>query len=165
MKIIDALNILGIKSKEITKDEVKSYYRKACRAYHPDINPAGTAMMQAINEAYETLLETGFPITFKEEDEFSNYGETLYQALCKVWTMQGVDPVFHGSWLYLYGETKAFKDEIKACGFRWAFKKKIWYLRDESQKSRRFRGTTSLKDIEAKYGSKRAYKPRRKALS
>lgn len=164
MKIIDALNILGIKENEITKEIVKTSYRKACKAYHPDINPAGTTMMQAVNEAYETLLEANFPLKLREQEEFSNFGEELYSALCKVWSFPEITPTFHGAWLYLYGETKPFKHEIKTAGFRWASKKKIWYFRDEKQKSKRFRGTKSLEEIAEKYGSKRIYRPRRKAL-
>ena len=62
MKTIDALNILSINEKEVTQEMVKKAYRQACKVYHPDINPAGTAMMQAVNEAYESLSSESYPI-------------------------------------------------------------------------------------------------------
>jgi curved DNA-binding protein len=44
---------------EADAETVKVAYRRMARRYHPDLNPSpdATAQMQAINEAYERIME------------------------------------------------------------------------------------------------------------
>jgi len=56
MNVQDAANILGI-SGEINPEIAKIAYRRASMKFHPDRNPAGLEMMQAVNAAYEVLRE------------------------------------------------------------------------------------------------------------
>ena len=41
MNIYDAIKVLGISSKEITKEEVTAAYRQASKKYHPDRQSVG----------------------------------------------------------------------------------------------------------------------------
>lgn len=166
MKTIDALNILSISEKEITQDQVKSAYRKACKIYHPDINPAGTAMMQAVNEAYESLMSERFPILVSESDTISNYGEILNNALNSIINCVGLTIEICGAWIWVSGETKSNKETLKAAGFIWSNQKEMWYFRPQSQK-RRYYGShqNSIDEIRAKYGSEKINSRFRKALS
>ncbi len=40
-------------------ETVKSEYRKLCRQYHPDVNPAGLETIQMITQAYGVLKRSG----------------------------------------------------------------------------------------------------------
>lgn len=164
MKTIDALNILSITEKEVSQDQVKSAYRKACKIYHPDINPAGLAMMQAVNEAYESLMQEMFPIITSDSDIISNYGEILNTALNAIINCIGLTIEVCGAWIWVSGETKSNKTTLKSAGFMWSNQKEMWYFRPLSQKKRYYRGQSSIDEIRVKYGSEKINSRFRKAL-
>ena len=41
--------------------------------------------------------------------------------------MEGLTVESCGSWLWVSGNTKAHKEELKALGLHWAARKKMWY--------------------------------------
>lgn len=166
MKTIDALNILSLSEKEISLEMVKKAYRQACKVYHPDVNPAGTAMMQAVNEAYESLSKETFPIILNESDVMGNYGEALNNALNAIINCSGLNIEICGSWIWVSGETKTHKDVLNDADFLWSPVKGMWYFRPQSQSKRRYYGyNSSIDEIRAKYGSDKINSKRPKALT
>lgn len=153
MKTIDALNILGIADNQITYKILKSAYRRSSKAYHPDINKAGMVMMQAVNEAYETLKKQDFPIELDNLQEFTDYGDELNQALNKIIHLSGLEIEICSAWLWISGNTFNYRTIFKGAGFIWSSKKKMWYFRPETQSKKQFRGSTSIEKIREKYGS------------
>lgn len=153
MKIIDALNILSISSVEITLKEVKTAYRKASKAYHPDINPAGLTTMQFVNEAYETLLSATFPLTIGKYDQFSDYGEEINKALNSINSLVELKIEVCGSWLWISGNTRPYKSILKENGFKYSGQKKMWYFRPDSSSKKFYRSSTPIDEIRVKYGA------------
>ena len=149
MNKLDAVKILNI-SGDLTPAIIKTAYRKASALYHPDRNPAGTEMMKAVNEAYNTLKD----FTGNLENEADNYGETLSEALTSLVGLAGLEVEVCGSWVWVTGETKAHKEALKENGFKWANKKKSWYLKPAGDK-KRYRGNFSMDDIRSSHGSKK----------
>lgn len=149
MNKLDASKILNI-SGELTPAIIKTAYRKASALYHPDRNPAGAEMMKAVNEAYDTLKD----FTGNLESESDNYGETLSTALSSIINLAGLNVEVCGSWVWVTGETKTHKDALKENGFKWANKKKAWYLKPEGDK-KRYRGNFSMDEIRSNHGSKK----------
>jgi len=165
MKTIDALNILAISENEVTLEMVKKAYRQACKTYHPDINPAGTAMMQAVNEAYESLCAEVFPIIFNDGDISSSYGEALNTALNAIISCLGLKIEICGAWIWVSGETKTNKEILKQAGYFWSKPKEMWYFRPQTQKKRFYRGKSSISEIRSKYGSEEIRSRARKTLA
>lgn len=153
MRTIDALNILSITQEEVTLQDLKKAYRKSCKAYHPDVNPAGEETMQAVNEAYETLLKLSFPIVLDSSEERKNYGESLNNALNSIIILNDIKIEICGAWVWVSGNTKPHKETFKSSDFLWSRNKGMWYFRPESQKKRFFRGSSSIDEIRTKYGS------------
>jgi len=144
----EAAKILGISTGDINPESVKLAYRKACSKYHPDRNPAGLHMMQAINVAYDALRD----FTGHVQHTANNYDDSLNAALNVAVTLYGVNIEICGSWVWVTGDTKTNKDALKSAGFRWSGPKKAWYFRPDDFKSRSH-GKWSLDDIRSSYGS------------
>lgn len=149
MHIYDAAKILGLEG-TLTPEETKKAYHRACKKYHPDVNPAGAEMMKIINEAYEALKD--YDGTVKAQQ--TGYGEALNDALNAVCGLPGLIIEVCGAWVWITGDTRTHREALKAAGFKWAHKKKSWYFRPEEYRSRA-RGGSSMDEIRAKYGSAR----------
>lgn len=159
MHINDALKVLGITG-EYNPEIVKTAYRKACSIYHPDRNPAGLEMMKLVNQAYEALKEAHGEA--KETEGTQTYGEDINNALNAIMGL-GLDIEICGAWIWLHGDTRPHKDTIKAAGFMWAPKKKLWYFRPADYKSRG-RGKFSMDEIRASHGSEKITEKERNKL-
>lgn len=152
MNINEALNVLNLKG-TVNKEEITKAYKRLAVKYHPDRNPTGAEMMKVINAAYEFLKGLSFDeIKHTDEENAYNYSEDLEAVISEVLKMQGVIIEICGNWIWLSGETRAYKDQIKALGFFWAGKKAKWYYRPAEHKSRRHKAW-DMDEIRNKYGS------------
>ncbi len=152
MNIYDAAKILGLTG-TLNPQDTKAAYHAACKKYHPDINPVGEEMMKIINDAYDALKE----YTGEMKSEQTDYGDMLNDALNAISGLPALVIEICGSWIWITGETREHKDMLKTAGFKWAAKKKAWYFRPEEFSSRS-KGTKSLEEIRAKYGSQRPHR-------
>ena len=152
MNIYDAAKILGLTG-TLNPQDTKTAYHAACKKYHPDINPVGEEMMKIINDAYDALKEYAGEMKSEQTD----YGDMLNDALNAISGLPALVIEICGSWVWITGETRGAKDMLKEAGFKWAAKKKAWYFRPEEFSSRS-KGTKSLEEIRAKYGSQRPHR-------
>jgi len=153
VNIKDALSILNLTA-TANPSEIKTAYRKACKKYHPDRNPAGLEMMKAVNVAYSSLVELNYDGSERPIDEEvnSDFGDMLNDAINSIMGLSGVEIEICGAWVWLTGNTREYKDAIKAAGFWWAKKKSAWYFRPADYKSKN-KGDWDLDKIRNKYGS------------
>lgn len=150
MNIQDALNILDVTPGNITPEDIKKSYRKACSKYHPDRNPAGLEMMKLINKAYEIAQNhTGEYIKKSTKD----YSDILNDALNAIIHL-GLTIEICGTWIWLSGNTKPHRETLKAAKFFWSPKKSQWYFRAEKFKSKN-RISWSMDRIRETYGSEK----------
>lgn len=159
MKVSDALSILGLgRETNLDLETVKLAYRRACKKYHPDINPAGLEMMKAVNTAWDylqTILKDSSFINNKEaasDKQASDFGEALNNVLNEIMNLAGLNIEICGAWVWVDGETKTHKDKLKELGFKWAKEKLKWFYRPENYKSSN-RGKWDMEAIRSKYGS------------
>lgn len=152
MNINEALNVLNLTG-TVTKEQLVKAYKKMAIKYHPDRNPTGSEMMKVINSAYEFLKNLEFEeITHTDENNAYNYSDDLEAVIFEVLQMQGVEIEICGNWIWLSGNTKEFKEQIKGLGFFWASKKFKWYFRPAEHKSKRH-NSWDMDRIRSKYGS------------
>lgn len=139
-------------------NELKLQYRKLALKNHPD-RGGSTEVMAEIKREYDELFER---LSLKAEaEEAAAKGTTdasqmddgyrvVVDALLNI---PGIEIEQCGSWLWISGETKKHKDEIKAAGCYWSAKKKMWYWRPETKSRRWNRKSISMDAIRFKYGS------------
>ncbi|HGM7400804.1 TPA: J domain-containing protein [Serratia marcescens] len=155
MNVQEALNVFGL-SGDLTEKDVKAAYKKLALKFHPDRNPLGAELMKAVNAAFDLLMANIDNINnFQSDDENAsyNYGEELESILTALSGLAGVIFEVIGNWVWISGDTREHKDELKEMGCKWAAKKKQWFYRPEEHKSRWNRKEHSMDEIREMYGT------------
>ena len=165
---------------QTTIEEAKKQYKKLILKYHPDLASKNgmtvdeaTKACQTINDEWAYLKahnynihETAEGSTYTDwnQDTPDEVTEQFAEIIEQLIKMEGVIIEICGSFVWLSGSTYDHKAEIKAMGFRWAGKKKMWYLapKDWKKKSRR---ELSMSEIRNVYGSQMVGTGHRMALT
>ncbi|MBO9684269.1 MAG: hypothetical protein J7502_16655 [Flavisolibacter sp.] len=146
-------------------DEVKALYKKLAKENHPDLG-GDTVIMQAINNEYAfacARLAKGAGLSDAEGDEEIKLSELYRAAIEKIIHLPGIVIEIVGHWIWVTGNTRPVKEELKAAHFFFASKKCAWYFRAEEYKTRG--SNKSLEEIRRKYGSEKVNSRRKeKAL-
>ena len=143
-------------------DDLRKAYRATAMKAHPD-HGGNTEAMQAVNAAYEIRFNqlkneqnrradadpTG---KTRRVNETPEQFRSVLEALLKI---DGIIIELCGSWIWVSGDTRSHKDEIKASGCWWAKQKKMWYWRCAEDACRSSKGGKSMSHIRSKYGSER----------
>jgi len=148
-------------SRFATKSEVKARYRELCKQYHPDLHDAAdfeyyNNIMSEINAEYDMAYARAKSDSAADNttDSTSNTNaqapEEFREIINKVIAFDGVDIDIVGEWVWLVGNTYAYRTEIKAAGFKWASKKQAWYWHAGEWHGRHSRKT--LDELKDKYG-------------
>lgn len=137
-----------------TAAEIKDLYRKLVRMHHPDLG-GDLETMKALNNAYDEACKiaqrTDRP--GKTEGAYEYYGaadRAVREAIEKIITLPNITIEVCGWWVWLSGDTRAVKDQIKAAGYKWAHNKGMWYYPGCPSKGK---GSYSMDDIRETYGS------------
>ena len=146
-------------------ETVKTLYRSLAMQHHPD-RGGDTATMAEINRQYEAALRR---LDGSETDGRTyHYDEAkendLIDKLRVLLSLPGIDIDLVGRWLWISGDTRQVKDQLKAAGCRWSADRQLWYWRP-AEDARRFRGNAaSFADICRTYGASRII-PKHERLS
>lgn len=119
--------------------EVKSLYRKLAKQYHPDIaGYASTPVMQEINAAYHKALEMKHGETTVDDEgkeHVYRYSYPIEQAIIEqIFKLLGlrmvnVEVELIGFWIWVHGDTRPYKEQLKALDCQWHSKRGMWYWR------------------------------------
>lgn len=137
-----------------TLDEVKAYYKKLAKQYHPDLG-GDTDTMQEINREYAFATAQaikGANLTEEETENEIRMSEAYRNAVEQVIYLPGITVELVFKWLWVTGATYPHKTALKAAGFLFAPKKVAWYFRTEEYKANKG-SKKSLDEIRDKYGS------------
>ena len=138
-----------------TLDELKHEYRRLAMIHHPDVG-GEVETMQAINAEYDELHEVLKKAHNQQADEFHQTTETaeeFREIIEKLLRMHGLEVELCGSWLWIGGNTREHKEELKAAGCRWSNNKKLWYWHHAEEGRRWHKGSATMNQIRNKYGS------------
>ena len=145
-----------------TLEELKQVYKKLALKHHPDCG-GDEEVMKAINNEYDLLFEKLKSVHKDKDDVFytKETGETanewrdiIHQLLSM--KMQGVIIEVIGSFLWVSGNTKPYKEQLgkNGLGMRWSKNKSSWYLSPPGY--RKFgKKKFGMNDIREMYGSER----------
>lgn len=151
-----------------TLEQLRRQYKELLKKFHPD-NGGSEEIMKAVNVEYDKLFkvlkdkhesksthdqkDTG---TAKSEYSANMYDwendKALRKILQNIINFSGIEIEITGQWIWINGNTYAYKKELKGIGFKWASQKKQWYWHSEIFRKRSFK-TLSMEDIRNYYGS------------
>lgn len=127
--------------------EAKKLYKKLAKELHPDVG-GNEEDFKILNNVYNHILEHG--LYFSNETKFDL---DLEKIISKVLHFENIEIEVIGKWIWISGETKLIKEDLKNLGFKWASKKKMWYFGE--LKKTKSRKETNINDIRATYGSQK----------
>jgi len=141
-------------------DQLKKEYRKLALKFHPDINkdPSADQNMKEINAEYDQVFTYILSNSTDEQrktyaKQGHNIDDQYKEIINKIIHIPDIIIEICGSWIWISGNTKAVKDQLKNAGFRWACKKVQWYWRPSEYKQKFNKLSMSMDYIRNKYGS------------
>ena len=153
-----------------TIEDAKKQYKRLVLKFHPDLAAKNgisveeaTKACQTINAEWDYLRKHNYNIhETKDGGTYTDWNQDMPDEVTERYAdiieqlvrMEGVLIEICGSFIWLSGNTYAHKADIKALGFRWASKKKMWFLAPQGwrKKGRRELG---MDEIRATYGSQK----------
>ena len=143
-----------------TIEQLKRKYYALASKYHPDhggdleimkeINAEFSEMSKILKNRHERSANN---TEEKETEKETNFNAEKYMDLIsRLIRMDGVKIEICGSWIWLTGNTYAFREEIKSMNFQWSKSKKAWYYA-EGLFRKKTRGTKTLNQIRNEFGS------------
>lgn len=152
-------------NKEIKNAIVKTFenamsYEEIKKAYVEYVTEfkGNKSAMTFINGAFIKYVEEvkDIHVNAKGETYQKDPKETTEEFMTLIDELIGMDGITVeacGTWLWVSGATKANKDALKACGFRYAAKKQKWYKAPEGSKHYKGKKTWTMEQIRTAYGS------------
>jgi len=138
-----------------TLDVLRTMYRKLAVKHHPD-KGGSTADMQEINAEYDYLSKnlinnnTTYSAGRKSWEHFVS--AEIREKLNEVIFLEDVIIEIIGSWIWITGNTRAVKEQLKERGFKFSPNKLAWYWQtgDYRKLSKK---QFSMDDLRIMYGS------------
>ena len=153
-----------------TVEEIKTLYRQLARQHHPDLG-GDLKTMQRLNDEYDKALKgcngqktvkNGKEYTYTYDADIEGKIKEVIETLIGL-NMPNVEIWLIGLWVWVEGETKPHKEQLKALGLRWHSKRGCWYFAGKTSGYRRSSGK-GIDDIAQDYGATKFAKNQRKKL-
>lgn len=143
-----------------TIEELKKAYFKAAMENHPD-HGGDLETMKAINNMYAELQKKlkdvhakhGTNKTYTAANGTTEVPEDFINIVNELLKFEGLEIELCGRWLWIGGNTKEHKDDLKTLGCKWCSQKKLWSWHFPEDGKKRHKGVMPMDEIRETYGS------------
>jgi DnaJ-class molecular chaperone len=137
-------------------EDLKKAFLRLCKELHPD-NGGDIEKFKEMKQEYESLVKHlkvfGSAENMDQENKENEFDFSAFSEVLEKISGLDIDIELIGSWLWVTGNTRENKDLLKSLNFKWASKKKAWYIHFMPY-VKRSRKTISLDRARYLYGSK-----------
>ena len=144
-----------------TLDELRKAYKKLVIKYHPD-NCGSDIEIKQINSEYDELfkkLKAGYEqsesyknATDRQKQSYDSVKDIkIREMIVKLSRFQSLTIELCGTWIWVTGDTRKYKEELKSLGMHYASKKKCWYIHFDDYV--KYGKPSTMSYIRNKYGS------------
>lgn len=148
-----------------TIEALKRMYRHYVLILHPDcggsdedmkvLNAEYDELLRKVGNIHESTREDG-PETYTTSEEITDDGfRDIINAIAGLLRKGILVAELCGSWIWISGDSRPYKETLKALGFRWSGNKRMWYWHNPEQKRKFYKKAKTIEEIRAYYGSKR----------
>lgn len=114
-----------------TVQQLRKIYVQLLKQYHPD-NGGDLETCKAINTEYDYLVSRLPKGGENQEDQTMNdkdfeIDQNLREMINKIIRFTGIEIEVVGTWVWVDGNTYAYKDNLKEFGFQWSRNRKKWH--------------------------------------
>lgn len=140
-----------------TAEELKKRYHELVKELHPD-NGGNAADFVQMKQQFEKLSHSKIWNTHKTQDgktyekQNAQAPEEFLNMIEKLRKFDGVTIEILGSWIWLSGNTKYYKDQLKEMLFHWSAKKSAWYYNGEEKAQHKYKSKYSYDDLRKHWG-------------
>ena len=141
-----------------TLEELKKQYRELAFKHHPDCG-GDIEAMKTVNAEYDKLFpklkdvhKTKDGETYTAKQESAETAVQFKELINELMKMDNITIEIIGCFVWITGDTKQHKEQLKELRFRWHSKKIAWYLAPEDYKKRSHKDY-ELDEIRAMYGT------------
>lgn len=138
-----------------TLEQLKAEYKKLALKNHPDCG-GDEQTMKEINKEYDEVFPKLKNIHVNKdgqayEKENAETADEFKDIITALMRMEFVTAEIIGSFIWVSGNTKPYKDQLKELGFKWHSKKLCWYKSPEGYR-RSGKKQYSMDEIKEMYG-------------
>lgn len=151
-----------------TIEDVKKLYKKLASKLHPDCGGSTEEfikMSAEYEEAFNRLKNTFRNVEGEKYQRENTETSTQYKDIIdKIIHFENVKIEIIGTWIWVSGDTRPYKDILKSLNFNWCKNKVAWSFHSEPWQ-RRTNAKTTLEDIRNLYGSEEIQTQKRMKLA
>lgn len=138
-----------------TLEQLKAEYKKLALKNHPDCG-GDEQVMKEINKEYDEVFPKLKNIHVNKDGEAYEKENTetvdeFKDIITALMRMEFVTAEVIGSFIWVSGNTKPYKEQLKELGFKWHSKKLCWYKSPEGYR-RSGKKQYSMDEIKEMYG-------------
>lgn len=141
-------------------EDLKQLYHELVKKFHPDVSGADTTeTMQEINNEFDNAFPRLKNIhrnfkgeTYESKKPTVETPEEFRHIIDALIHMENIKVEIIGRWIWVTGNTKPYKEELKKLKFTWASKKMAWSWHKPEDASLT-RGKYDLNEIRSFFGS------------
>jgi len=141
-----------------TLEELKTMYRKLALKHHPD-KGGNEQDMKAVNNEYDEFFaklkdihKTKDGKTYTAKQSSSETPDQFKGLIVELMKMENIIIEIIGCFVWVTGNTKTYREPLKALNFKWHSKKTAWYLAPDDYRQRS-RKNYDLDEIRTMYGT------------